>query len=39
MMLLTVVHTMLEDRALMNEVDGYQDRAKRVRYRFLSGVC
>jgi protein-S-isoprenylcysteine O-methyltransferase Ste14 len=36
--LLTVVRTALEDRILLEELDGYRDYAVRVRYRLLPGV-
>jgi protein-S-isoprenylcysteine O-methyltransferase Ste14 len=36
--LLTVVRTALEDRTLLQELDGYQKYAARVRYRLLPGV-
>jgi protein-S-isoprenylcysteine O-methyltransferase Ste14 len=35
---LTVVRTALEDRTLMEELDGYQDYAQQVRYRLLPGI-
>ena len=35
---LMVVRTVLEDRTLLEELDGYQDYAARVRYRLLPGV-
>jgi len=35
---LLVVRTALEDRTLLEELDGYQDYAARVRYRLLPGV-
>jgi protein-S-isoprenylcysteine O-methyltransferase Ste14 len=35
---LMVVRTALEDRTLLEELDGYQDYAARVRYRLLPGV-
>jgi protein-S-isoprenylcysteine O-methyltransferase Ste14 len=35
---LMVVRTALEDRTLLEELDGYQDYAKQVRYRLLPGV-
>ena len=37
-MCLMVVRTALEDRTLLEELDGYQDYAARVRYRLLPGV-
>jgi protein-S-isoprenylcysteine O-methyltransferase Ste14 len=33
-----VIRTSLEDRTLQEELDGYRDYAKRVRYRLLPGV-
>jgi protein-S-isoprenylcysteine O-methyltransferase Ste14 len=36
--LLVVVRTALEDRTLMNELDGYRDYAQEVRFRLLPGV-
>jgi protein-S-isoprenylcysteine O-methyltransferase Ste14 len=33
-----VIRTALEDKALQNELDGYRDYARRVRYRLLPGV-
>jgi protein-S-isoprenylcysteine O-methyltransferase Ste14 len=35
---LMVVRTALEDRTLLEELDGYQDYTARVRYRLLPGV-
>jgi protein-S-isoprenylcysteine O-methyltransferase Ste14 len=32
------IRTALEDRTLLNELDGYRDYAKRVRYRLIPGV-
>ena len=37
-MCLFVVRTALEDRTLLEELDGYEDYAARVRYRLLPGV-
>jgi protein-S-isoprenylcysteine O-methyltransferase Ste14 len=37
-MCLMVVRTALEDKTLLEELDGYQDYARRVRYRLLPGV-
>ena len=37
-MCLMVVRTALEDKTLVEELDGYQDYAARVRYRLLPGV-
>jgi len=36
--LLLVVRTALEDRDLLNELDGYKEYAQKVRYRLLPGV-
>jgi protein-S-isoprenylcysteine O-methyltransferase Ste14 len=36
--LLLAVRTALEDRTLMEELDGYKEYAQRVRYRLLPGV-
>jgi len=36
--LVTVVRTALEDRALLEELDGYKDYAQQVRYRLLPGI-
>jgi protein-S-isoprenylcysteine O-methyltransferase Ste14 len=36
--LLMVIRTALEDRMLLEELDGYRDYAQRVRYRLLPGV-
>jgi len=33
-----VIRTELEDRTLQDELKGYDDYARRVRYRFLPGV-
>ena len=38
MAVLTVIRTALEDRTLLEELPGYQDYAKRVRFRLLPGV-
>ena len=35
---LTVVRTVLEDRTLKDELDGYKDYARRVRYKLVPGV-
>jgi protein-S-isoprenylcysteine O-methyltransferase Ste14 len=35
---LIIVRTVVEDRTLLAELDGYQDYAARVRYRLLPGV-
>jgi len=37
-MCLMVVRTALEDRTLLEELDGYKDYAQRVRYRLLPGI-
>jgi protein-S-isoprenylcysteine O-methyltransferase Ste14 len=36
--LLMVVRTALEDKMLLNELDGYKDYTRRVRYRLVPGV-
>jgi protein-S-isoprenylcysteine O-methyltransferase Ste14 len=36
--LLTIVRTALEDKALLEELDGYKEYAERVRYRLLPGI-
>jgi protein-S-isoprenylcysteine O-methyltransferase Ste14 len=36
--LLFVLRTALEDKTLLEELDGYQDYAQRVRYRLLPGI-
>ena len=36
--LLLVVRTALEDRTLREELPGYEDYARRVRYRLVPGV-
>jgi protein-S-isoprenylcysteine O-methyltransferase Ste14 len=36
--LLMVVRTVLEDKMLLNELDGYKEYSRRVRYRLLPGV-
>ena len=33
-----IVRTVMEDRVLRRELEGYEDYAKRVRYRLLPGV-
>jgi protein-S-isoprenylcysteine O-methyltransferase Ste14 len=35
---LTIIRTALEDRTLLEELDGYKEYAGRVRYRLLPGV-
>jgi protein-S-isoprenylcysteine O-methyltransferase Ste14 len=37
-MCLFVIRTALEDKTLLEELDGYQDYAKQVRYRLLPGI-
>jgi protein-S-isoprenylcysteine O-methyltransferase Ste14 len=34
---LTLLRTLLEDRTLHNELDGYSDYARRVRYKLMPG--
>jgi protein-S-isoprenylcysteine O-methyltransferase Ste14 len=36
--LLLIIRTVLEDRTLLEELDGYKDYAQRVRYRLLPGI-
>jgi len=36
--ILLVIRTNLEDKALTNELEGYRDYARRVRYRLLPGI-
>jgi len=36
--LLVIIRTIVEDRTLLAELDGYKDYAQRVRYRLLPGV-
>lgn len=36
--LLLVIRTILEDRTLQQELDGYREYAARVRYRLLPGA-
>jgi protein-S-isoprenylcysteine O-methyltransferase Ste14 len=36
--ILLVIRTNLEDKALWNELEGYRDYAQRVRYRLLPGI-
>jgi protein-S-isoprenylcysteine O-methyltransferase Ste14 len=38
LIVILVVRTRLEDDALMNELEGYRDYARRVRFRLLPGV-
>ncbi len=37
-LVITVIRTALEDRTLMNELPGYRDYARRVRYRLMPGI-
>jgi protein-S-isoprenylcysteine O-methyltransferase Ste14 len=37
-LVVTVIRTELEDRALQNELPGYRDYAQRVRYRLIPGI-
>jgi protein-S-isoprenylcysteine O-methyltransferase Ste14 len=37
-MFVLVMRTLLEDRFLQEELKGYRDYSKRVRYRLLPGV-
>jgi protein-S-isoprenylcysteine O-methyltransferase Ste14 len=36
--LLTIIRTVIEDKTLQEELDGYKEYAQRVRYRLLPGV-
>ena len=36
--LITVIRTVLEDQALQEELPGYRDYARRVRYRLIPGI-
>jgi protein-S-isoprenylcysteine O-methyltransferase Ste14 len=36
--LMLVARTILEDRTLQNELPGYKEYAKRVRYKLIPGV-
>ena len=36
--LLLVVRTVMEDRTLLEELPGYREYARRVRYRLLPGI-
>ncbi len=38
-LIITVIRTVLEDRALQQELPGYLDYSRRVRYRLIPGVC
>jgi len=37
-LIITVMRTMLEDQALQDELPGYRDYARRVRYRLVPGI-
>jgi protein-S-isoprenylcysteine O-methyltransferase Ste14 len=37
-LIITVIRTTLEDRTLQNELPGYRDYARRVRYRLIPGI-
>jgi protein-S-isoprenylcysteine O-methyltransferase Ste14 len=37
-LVITLVRTVLEDRTLMEELPGYQEYARRVRYRLIPGI-
>ena len=37
-LIITVIRTVLEDQALQDELPGYSDYAKRVRYRLIPGI-
>jgi len=36
--LVTIIRTALEDKTLLEELDGYKEYAARVRYRLLPGI-
>jgi len=36
--ILFIIHTSLEDKTLLEEVSGYKEYAKRVRYKLMPGV-
>jgi protein-S-isoprenylcysteine O-methyltransferase Ste14 len=36
--IITVIRTILEDQTLQDELPGYQDYARRVRYRLIPGI-
>jgi protein-S-isoprenylcysteine O-methyltransferase Ste14 len=36
--IITVIRTVLEDRTLQEELPGYRDYARRVRYRLIPGI-
>ncbi|MCP4419663.1 MAG: isoprenylcysteine carboxylmethyltransferase family protein [Chloroflexi bacterium] len=38
LIIVLLIRTVLEDRTLQNQLDGYRDYAQRVRYRLLPGV-
>jgi protein-S-isoprenylcysteine O-methyltransferase Ste14 len=35
---ITIIRTVLEDRTLQDELAGYRDYARRVRYRLILGI-
>jgi protein-S-isoprenylcysteine O-methyltransferase Ste14 len=37
-LIITVIRTTLEDRTLQDELPGYRDYARRVRYRLVPGI-
>jgi len=37
-LIITVIRTTLEDRTLQDELPGYRDYARRVRYRLIPGI-
>jgi protein-S-isoprenylcysteine O-methyltransferase Ste14 len=37
-LIITVIRTALEDQALQDELPGYRDYARRVRYRLIPGI-
>jgi protein-S-isoprenylcysteine O-methyltransferase Ste14 len=37
-LIITVIRTALEDQTLQDELPGYRDYARRVRYRLIPGI-
>jgi protein-S-isoprenylcysteine O-methyltransferase Ste14 len=37
-LIVTVIRTVLEDQTLQDELPGYRDYARRVRYRLVPGI-
>jgi protein-S-isoprenylcysteine O-methyltransferase Ste14 len=38
-LIIAVIRTVLEDRTLQEELPGYREYARRVRYRLIPGIC